>query len=209
MKKKILKGIAISSIIIACMTQAFAVNGLMVDTGDKVPGSMDNTVRLYEQEIKNGKFTEEKLYQTVSTSQGFSVNAVAKFLDDGYLIQYAETLKSAGRLPSDYKVKGSQVTTQVPQETNTKLQIYAPVFNAEYYAKANTDVAKAVGTDPNALLNHFLTSGMHEGRQGSADFNLTVYMKKNADLVKVFGTNYETYYLHYITNGKVEGRVAK
>lgn len=38
------------------------------------------------------------------------------------------------------------------------------VFDAEYYAQANPDVAAALGTDANALYQHYLTYGKAEGR---------------------------------------------
>lgn len=37
-------------------------------------------------------------------------------------------------------------------------------FDAEYYAANNPDVVAAVGTDANALLQHYITSGQYEGR---------------------------------------------
>lgn len=38
------------------------------------------------------------------------------------------------------------------------------IFDADYYAQAYPDVAAAVGTDVNALYNHYVTYGQHEGR---------------------------------------------
>lgn len=40
----------------------------------------------------------------------------------------------------------------------------AEKFDPVYYAAAYPDVAAALGTDPQALLNHYLTFGMNEGR---------------------------------------------
>ena len=40
----------------------------------------------------------------------------------------------------------------------------AETFDPAYYAAANPDVAAAVGTDGQALLNHYLLYGMNEGR---------------------------------------------
>ena len=39
------------------------------------------------------------------------------------------------------------------------------LFDAEYYAEQNPDVAAAVGTDFNALYQHYLTNGKAEGRR--------------------------------------------
>jgi len=84
---------------------------------------------------------------------------------------------------------------------------YAAIFDASYYAAANPDVAAALGTDENVLLNHFLTSGIAEGRRGCAEFDLSYYMECNSDLVAAFGSDYASYYNHYLTSGKAEGRI--
>ncbi len=39
------------------------------------------------------------------------------------------------------------------------------VFDPEYYAAANPDVAAALGTDPNVLYSHYKTYGIKEGRK--------------------------------------------
>ena len=43
------------------------------------------------------------------------------------------------------------------------------VFDAEYYAKTYPDVASAIGTDENALYQHYATMGKAEGRKPIAD----------------------------------------
>ncbi len=43
------------------------------------------------------------------------------------------------------------------------------VFDAEYYAQSNPDVAAAVGTDANALYQHYVNYGKAEGRLPYAD----------------------------------------
>lgn len=42
------------------------------------------------------------------------------------------------------------------------------IFDAEYYAQAYPDVASEIGTDPNALYNHYVTYGKKEGRLPTA-----------------------------------------
>ena len=85
---------------------------------------------------------------------------------------------------------------------------YAPVFNPEYYSTHNPDVLNSVGDDTDALLNHFITNGMDEGRQASAEFNVEVYKANYPDVARVYGDNTRMYYMHYITCGKEEGRTA-
>lgn len=83
------------------------------------------------------------------------------------------------------------------------------VFNATDYATFNPDLATAGITSEVALKNHFITSGMKEGRIASKDFNIAVYKAKNPDLVTVFGEDNTAYFMHYINGGKAEGRIAK
>lgn len=86
---------------------------------------------------------------------------------------------------------------------------YSPVFNAQYYYNAYPDLQTAVGNDAQKLLQHFVTSGMKEGRTASAEFNVHDYMANNVDLIPVFGMkDLSAYYYHYIQSGKAEGRIA-
>lgn len=88
------------------------------------------------------------------------------------------------------------------------LKAYSPVYNFEYYKANNADLAALYGDNEWKYLEHFVTSGMKEGRQGSAEFNLAAYKANNADLVAAFGDNNQKYYEHYLNSGKAEGRKA-
>lgn len=86
---------------------------------------------------------------------------------------------------------------------------YSSVFDADYYYKAYPDLQKNVGKDPSALLKHFITIGMKEGRRGNAAFNVKAYMTNNLDLLPLYGVrDLSKYYIHYITSGKAEGRIS-
>lgn len=86
---------------------------------------------------------------------------------------------------------------------------YSAVFDAEYYYNANPDVQEAIGHDADRLLEHFITSGMKEGRAAKADFDVHAYMRNNLDLLAVYGVgDLSRYYYHYMESGKAEGRVA-
>lgn len=95
-----------------------------------------------------------------------------------------------------------------PLEAATSID-YSSVFDAEYYYNAYPDLHQSVKNTPSALLQHFTTIGMKEGRSGNAAFNVRAYMANNLDLLPVFGVkDLSCYYLHYITIGKAEGRSA-
>ena len=65
---------------------------------------------------------------------------------------------------------------------------YHMVFDATFYAQAYPDVVAAIGTDAEILYQHYVNSGMLEGRQPSALFNAQIYMSNYADLQAVYGS---------------------
>lgn len=84
---------------------------------------------------------------------------------------------------------------------------YAAVFDSTYYFEHNPDLQMVFGNNKDLLLNHFLTCGMAEGRQGCEEFNVQYYKANYQDLQAAFGENLPNYYVHYMTNGKAEGRI--
>lgn len=101
------------------------------------------------------------------------------------------------------------VMTVVTFETKAADLDYSLVFDAAFYSAKYADVNKAYGNDSEKLFNHFIKSGMKEGRQGCADFDVIVYKNKYADLQAVYGDNLKLYFLHYLTVGNAEGRTGK
>ncbi|MGN1179976.1 MAG: VanW family protein [Suilimivivens sp.] len=84
---------------------------------------------------------------------------------------------------------------------------YSAVFDADYYYQTYSDLQNSIGNDPDALFNHFITTGMKEGRNGNAAFHVKAYMYNNPDLMAVYGIeDLSAYYYHYINCGKAEGR---
>lgn len=134
----------------------------------------------------------------------WSTEQIADLIDNGCLSEYKDELTSLGYYVSNVTQESTNGGTAVTSGAG-----YSAVFNAEYYYNKYPDLQANIGTDSTALLNHFITVGMVEGRQASTDFNLDVYKKNNPDLVKVFETNNVAYYNHYITAGKAEKRIAK
>ena len=94
---------------------------------------------------------------------------------------------------------------------------YAPVYDPEYYLSRNGDVEKAFTkstyggvtmVDDSAVLRHFISYGMSEGRRGSEAFDVQSYYNEYPDLRAAFGTDLASYYSHYLMYGKKEGRHA-
>ena len=88
-----------------------------------------------------------------------------------------------------------------------RAEIEKSLYNAEYYAKANEDVAVALNGDPTALYNHWLNYGKAEGRNASMVFNAKYYLEVNPDVANAVGAeNYTGAYEHFVTSGLLEGR---
>lgn len=88
------------------------------------------------------------------------------------------------------------------------IENYASVYDYQYYKLNNPDLASMYGDNQWKYLEHFINSGMKEGRQGNAEFNLAAYKANNPDLVAMFGDDNAKYYEHYTAGGKAEGRKA-
>lgn len=114
-------------------------------------------------------------------------------------------------LARDIKLSSSNVSIETsPSDfTSSNETGFATVFNSNFYSDANPDLKAVFGTDEASLFNHFVSSGMAEGRQGSAEFNVHAYRANNPDLVVVFGDDLASYYQHYMNSGKAEGRLAR
>lgn len=80
------------------------------------------------------------------------------------------------------------------------------VFDASYYSKTYSDLAKAFADNADALYNHYLTYGQKEGRVVVPYIDLKKYKEAYADLRAAFGDNWDAYLQHYLTFGVKEGR---
>jgi len=85
---------------------------------------------------------------------------------------------------------------------------YSEVYDYSYYLAMNPDVAAAFGDDSAAVLQHFVTYGMAEGRVASRNFSANTYKGRYADLRAAFGSDLSAYYFHFIKYGFFEGRIA-
>lgn len=103
---------------------------------------------------------------------------------------------------------GNMGVVEASPETTYDGVDYEAVFDADYYATVNADVAAVFGNNKTLLFQHFISNGMSEGRVGSAEFNVAEYIAYNPELVSVLGTeSVAPYYVHYVLSGKAEGRI--
>ncbi len=86
---------------------------------------------------------------------------------------------------------------------------YDLVFDKDYYLEKNSDIREAFGEDAgyDELLEHFINSGMDEGRIASEAFDPHFYRDKYKDLDEVFGDDWRRYYEHFMLNGAIENRL--
>lgn len=85
---------------------------------------------------------------------------------------------------------------------------YAPVYDYYWYISRYPDLQAAFGDDQQKALQHFINSGMREGRMASESFDVDSYRNANQDLRIAFRSDLKRYYLHYLRNGIREGRSA-
>lgn len=77
---------------------------------------------------------------------------------------------------------------------------YASIFDAEFYAKQNPDVAAKYNNSEGLLFNHFINYGMKEGRKPSANFDIYEYKNIHPELKEEFGDDILAYYEYYLKN---------
>ncbi|MBR1748537.1 MAG: leucine-rich repeat protein [Bacilli bacterium] len=89
---------------------------------------------------------------------------------------------------------------------------YSKIFDFEYYISHNSDVKNSFkkfnSFDYMGIFNHFITTGMKEGRKGNETFNVYIYEANYTDLYNAYGHNLPIYYNHYAGVGYKEGRNA-
>lgn len=127
---------------------------------------------------------------------------------DGIIEAY-DLYCAAGGLNQTLLDVGNKVLVTTMEPTiEDKENNYILVYDYNYYRTNNPDLVSLYGDNREAYLNHFITVGMSEGRQGSTEFNLAAYKSNNPDLVTALGDDNVKYYEHYISSGKAEGRKA-
>lgn len=86
---------------------------------------------------------------------------------------------------------GSSMTAYAAPETMPD----GTVFDAEYYAQAYPDVVAELGTDKDAMYNHYMTFGRNEGRLAfEGDVNIPSQVTDELEITGiqgVFGAEYE------------------
>lgn len=83
-------------------------------------------------------------------------------------------------------------------------RLTSPVFGIQHYKDSYPDLR---GYSNEFLFNHFMTTGMNEGRTASKEFYPVTYKNRYSDLRNIYGDNMKMYYYHYLIFGRDEGRI--
>ncbi len=159
------------------------------DTEDEDGHYDDGSVSDYYSVIRNSK---KNGFPGIIVEHAFLTNE-----DDAKALKDASFIKELGKADARGILKYCQTKTD-----------YSPVYNFNYYISKYPDLKNAFGNNPVAAMQHFITNGMNERRQASAEFNVEAYMGRYPDLQAAFGQNSAAYYMHYINFGRKEGRIA-
>ncbi len=89
--------------------------------------------------------------------------------------------------------------------TCMNLENWDDIFDIEYYKATFPILAMQYHENTSFLYTHFATVGIHEGRQGSANFNVKAFMESCPDWIREkFNDNYACYYLYYVNSNEVD-----
>ena len=75
------------------------------------------------------------------------------------------------------------------------------------YRGQYADLEAAFGDDWEAYVNHYLTYGLQEGRDGGGEFDAASYANRYEDLKAAFGYDLPSLYQHYLEYGINENRL--
>ena len=137
-------------------------------------------VNIYSTMAKSLKTTSDGLHYTKATSQLY-YNLVMKNCGGNVTYTAAQLKKNPDLVVSDY---------------------YKPVYNFADYMKYNPSLKAKYGNDPAGAYNHFLTTGMAKGLQGSAEFDPVSYRLRYTRVRHKYQDEWKKYYIHYLNIGK-------
>lgn len=163
------------------------------------PGEPDVTLDLALHEIGHAlglkhPFEAGQTGVTLPSSEDKKSNTVMSYTAD---IPNANTLGPYDVIAIQYLYGG-----------NVPVQALFPAgYTSAGYLASNTDLLNAFGPNEAAADDHYLLSGMREGR--TVGFDGLRYLASNTDLALAFGTDEAAAARHYVNAGRFEGRDTK
>lgn len=176
-------------------------NAYYWDSYINVPSGMTPAVFLTDDELQNAVYCDAVEWDNLWYNGTIDELAVTQ-ADVIYMDGSKETVNQKALYSGHFRIDATN------QPYDVLVNKYSSVYDYNFYKENNADLAASLGDNQWKYLEHFINSGMKEGRQGNAEFNLAAYKANNPDLVALFGDDNAKYYEHYIAGGKAEGRKA-
>ena len=164
----------------------------------------------YPEKDEDDEDYKESVYDDGSQADYYSVIRDSK--ENGFpgiIVEHAfiSNEEDAAKLASDaFLTKLGEADARGIIKYSKETTDISPVYDFTYYVNKYADIKKEYSNNPSGAFNHFINTGMKEGRQGSAEFDVNYYKSQNADLRNAFGNDLVKYYYHYVNYGKAEGR---
>lgn len=173
------------------------------ETEEVTTESVEDTEKVTTESVKEDT-TETDVDVNAEKYDFSSLEAISEIcglkatVQENYKEGYVDTIE--GENPYDVVWDyGSEYTTYVDACD------WSLVFDADYYMDTFPMLAMQYHYDEDLLLQHFQTVGIHEGRQGSADFNVFAYLTNGSDEAwEAFEYDFEGYYFYYMLNYEAE-----
>lgn len=80
------------------------------------------------------------------------------------------------------------------------------IIDVDAYREAYSDLEEAFGDDTDAYIEHYLTTGVYEGRTKGVLFDPLAYAEAYSDIKGAFGDDIRAIVNHYVTLGITENR---
>lgn len=104
-------------------------------------------------------------------------------------------------------VSAAELSSRNYVDTLIKNKQESLILDVDAYKAAYADLARAYGNDTAAYLNHYLTTGVYEGRTKGVLFDPLLYAEAYSDVKSSFGYDISAIVDHYIQFGIAENRV--
>ncbi|MBQ3094060.1 MAG: chitobiase/beta-hexosaminidase C-terminal domain-containing protein, partial [Clostridia bacterium] len=141
--------------------------------------------------------TADKGVTLYYTTNGSYPSMAAKKYTSKFTVPYEQTVYIVGY--DKYGVR-TAIYTSAPNKE------YLGVFDPIYYGNRYPTLKKKYNGNEKKLFNHFVTSGLKSGLQGSPVFNVQYYAAKYPDLQNRFGGDVQKYAEHFRDYGMKSGR---
>ena len=174
-------------------------------------GKYKNASTEFSNRVANGQFSQAIINQ-MPNYQNITTSLLSQDeLEDYTYLKNSQDIDEMSKLIF-IRIYDYVLSLQTPVSSSNNIGIVSSacdnaIFSAQYYIANNPDLVSVLGNDAQVLYNHFMQSGIAEGRQGCASFNVNAYIANNPDLQQIFGNDLKAYYQHYLNYGQYEGRI--